>query len=297
MTGNPVVSVILVTYNASQYLERAVRSVLTQALRSVELIIVDGGSTDTTLEIIGRIGDDRLRWISEPDEGIYDAMNKGIKLARGKWLYFLGADDFLMKDTVLEDVFSRELNESDIVYGDVYSVLLKRNYDGPTNPKKLLFSNLCHQSIFYNRTVFEKAGFYDLSYKLFSDWEFNIRCFADLHLVTKYVPVVIAEYSASGLSTVVKDVKFIRNYLFAKNLEDLRLTGIKQLNNIRYYDQWWRLLRSMKTKEDLHQYAGKEKIPRRISKMHSFQKHIPQSILFKGVFSKMLMMMSYVFNI
>ncbi len=293
---SPKVSVIIATFNAAVHIRKAIDSFLSQTYDSRELIIIDGGSSDDTVSIIKEYQNGTIRWISEPDKGVYDAMNKGMVMATGEWLYFLGADDFFMDESVLEKVFVNDLANTDIVYGDVYSVLLKRNYDGPTNEEKLLFSNLCHQSIFYRKEVFEKAGNYNLEYKLFADWEFNIRCFIQYNFCTKYVPVVIAEYAASGISTLNKDMNFLRNFLFPVNLKYLLEVGDGRLRNIKYYDRWWRLLRSMKTGDSLKDLSNGIPVPRKIIRMQGFQKLIPEKILFVGIFSKALMMVSYLFN-
>jgi glycosyltransferase involved in cell wall biosynthesis len=291
----PIVSVIIVTFNAEAHIEQAVKSFLTQTFERKELVIIDGGSTDNTISIIGGFDQSLIKWISEPDKGIYDAMNKGIKMAKGEWLYFLGADDYFINNLVLEKVFERPY--ADIMYGDVYSVQLRRKYDGPTNSEKLLFSNLCHQSIFYKRVVFEKAGLYSLDFKLFSDWEFNIRCFFNKEIQTKYIDLVIAVYAEGGLSTLNTDIDFIRNFLFPLNLKYLNDSGISKLESIRFYDQWWRLIRSMRLRtnmDDAQKYSKSERIPMQIRAMISFQSKIPESLLWKGMFSKSFMLLSYV---
>lgn len=293
---HPKVSVIIATFNAGKHIRKAIESFLSQTLESKELIIIDGASSDATISIINEYQDKGVCVVSEPDSGVYDAMNKGVGLSKGDWLYFLGADDFFMNEKVLEDVFEKSLDGIDIVYGDVFSVLLNRNYDGPTNKEKLLFSNLCHQSIFYRKEVFDKAGHYNLNYKLFSDWEFNIRCFVEFEFSTKYIPVVIAEYAASGISTVNKDRRFLREFLFPQNLRYLLEIGIGRLNNIKYYDQWWRLLRSMQITDDLRGYANGIPVPEKILKMYSLQKRISHNLLFNGVFSKLLMTLNYLTN-
>lgn len=292
---NPLVSVIVVTYNAAEYIEHAVRSFLEQTYENKELVIIDGDSKDETLQIIEKNQSEKIRWISEPDKGIYDAMNKGIGIAKGEWIYFLGADDYFIDKNVLEKLFGPENKEIEILYGDVYSVLLQRNYDGPTSIEKLLFSNLCHQSIFYRKTVFEKAGLYDLRYKLFSDWEFNVRCFIDFKFITKYVPVVIANYAASGLSTVYGDTLFMQDFLIPKNLKYLQDAGAGRLNNIVYYDRWWRLLRNARLEKNIKFLYANHPLPPKIIKMHSFQRKIPQRVLFMGIFSKIFMGFSYLF--
>src|SRR5882757_1386619 len=100
-----LVSVITVVYNGASTLEDTIRSVAGQTFRDFEFLIVDGGSKDATIDIIKKYPDTVTRWISEPDKGVYDAMNKGIRLAEGEWLYFLGSDDTFQDSGVLEGFF------------------------------------------------------------------------------------------------------------------------------------------------------------------------------------------------
>lgn len=296
----PEVSIIVATFNAEKHLEHLIQSFLTQTFALKELVIIDGGSTDRTIDIIRKYEQPGINWTSGPDKGIYDALNKGIQLASGNWLYFIGADDYFKNENVLEDIFKQDLSDIDIIYGDVYSMQLKRNYDGPTNPEKLLFSNLCHQSIFYRRSVFEMLGNYSLNFKLFSDWEFNLRCFLNDQIKTKYTNVVIAVYADSGASTIQKDIHFTRKFLFPFNLKYLEQNGFSKFKNIRYYDRWWRLIRSLKLEEGIKEASGMsngESIPSVIQNMISFQSKFPRKILTAGIFSKALMSVSYIVNI
>ena len=142
-----------------------------------------------------------LRYVSEPDEGIYDGMNKGIRLTSGKFLYFLGAGDRLLPG-VLEAV-AREISKlpgqsqtlrPTFLYGNVDSSHYSRPYDGRFDRFKLLRRNICHQAIFYQRSVFERLGCFNTKYRLLADWEFNIRCFNDRGIRKRYIPLRIAAY-------------------------------------------------------------------------------------------------------
>jgi glycosyltransferase involved in cell wall biosynthesis len=165
-----------------------------------------------------------LRYLSEPDEGIYDAMNKGIRLSSGKFLYFLGAGDRLLPG-VLETVAAeiRKLPSQDqssrptLLYGNVDWASYSRPYDGRFNRFKLLRRNICHQAIFYQRSIFERVGFYNTKYRSLADWEFNIRCFNDRGIRKRYIPLRIAEYEGDGKSVTTPDPAF--------DAELSRLTG------------------------------------------------------------------------
>lgn len=200
----PLISVVTVVYNASKTFEKTIKSVINQTYNNVEYIVIDGGSTDGTLDIIEKYEDKIDYWISEEDKGIYDAMNKGIKIANGDWIYFLGADDILFN--VLDDI-SKELDiEKNAVYGDVYMPKKHKLYDGKFTKFKLMFNNICHQAIFYNKNVFQNKQF-DLKYKLLSDYAFNISIFTKDTFY--YTPVLVAYYNdIDGNSSLTADLYF-----------------------------------------------------------------------------------------
>jgi glycosyltransferase involved in cell wall biosynthesis len=208
-------SVITPTLNPGPKLEATINSVLSQNEELFEYIIVDGGSTDETLNVIRKYGK-RIKCVSKKDRGVYDAMNKGIKMARGDYLYFLGAGDHL-RENILEKV-EKELPDEPLtfVYGNVYVVNIKSEYLGEFDDDKLAKLNICHQAIFYERTIFEVIGKYDLRYRLLADYAFNLKCFADQRIRRLYVDEVIADFEGGGISTGT-DMNFIKD--FAPNNE------------------------------------------------------------------------------
>jgi glycosyltransferase involved in cell wall biosynthesis len=169
---------------------------------------MDGLSKDDTLKIASDFKDERIKIFSEKDRGVYDAMNKGISECRGKWIYFLGSDDILYDRDVLEKVHLAISNcqEIELIYGDVEFKSSRRVYYGESSLSRLLNEgNISHQAIFYNRTVFEKIGLYNLSYKVYADWDLNIRCFFDERLRKKYLPQIVALFNdIDGLSSNTK---------------------------------------------------------------------------------------------
>lgn len=203
---NPFFSIIIPTYNSASFIGRCLDSIVSQHFKDFEILIMDGNSKDESLAIINEyrpVFDHKLRVYSEADKGVYDAMNKGIRLAKGKWLYFLGSDDYLIDPEVLGD-FHRKIVEAkkkiDIIYGNVFSEKLGRKYDGRFNFEKLLYRNICHQAIFYSREVFAISGGYNLRYYAAADHEFNLRCFADKKIRKQYYDRMVAFYSEGGLS-------------------------------------------------------------------------------------------------
>jgi len=205
-------SVITPTFNAGQTLECTITSVLKQRLSGVEHLIVDGCSTDTTLETVERY--EHLRLISESDESIYDAMNKGIRAAKGEWLYFLGADDVFVDQCVLSDLKEYFESDFDVIYGDVISTRFNGKYDGPFDVLKILKRNICHQAIFFRREVFDRVGTFNPIYRSHADWDHNMRWLLDPKVSSKYVDRVIANYADHGFSSLNPDPAFRRDRLY-----------------------------------------------------------------------------------
>jgi glycosyltransferase involved in cell wall biosynthesis len=204
-TSAPLISVIIVVRNGAATLERALESIFSRQFAEMECILIDGNSTDGTLDIVKKYNEQIAYWISEPDGGIYDAMNKGVTHAKGRYVYFLGCDDFI-------EVNPRELehwlkDENTIYYGNALRTNYSKPYDGVFNSWKLTRSNICHQAIFYPRTFFKTRQF-SIQYKVFADWEFNLRCYGDKGCKFQYIPLTIATWSDGGFSSVSTDPQF-----------------------------------------------------------------------------------------
>ena len=204
-------SVVTPTFNSGAKLEATINSVLAQNKKLFEYILIDGGSTDGTLEMLRKYGR-QIKWISEPDSGVYDAMNKGIAKAKGEYLYFLGAGD-LLKANIFERVDQIIGDEPlTFVYGNVNWVGREVIYFGEFDADMLAKSNICHQSIFYERTIFDLIGKYDLRYPKLADYAFNLKCFADERIRKLYIAEIIADYEGGGLSTDL-DINFVKDFL------------------------------------------------------------------------------------
>jgi glycosyltransferase involved in cell wall biosynthesis len=202
-------------------LSRALDSILNQTFHNYEILIIDGLSTDGTRSIVKayRKKLSNIKWFSQADEGIYDAMNKGIIHASGKWLYFMGSDDYFFDNNVLRNVFGEtEKTSYDVVYGNVNSESHNGLYDGEFSNEKLYQKNICHQAIFVKRSVYDKIGHFDMTYKMVADWHHNIRWFYNNNLQHRFIDLIIAEYSDGGYSSHNKDQKFLdlKNELFLK---------------------------------------------------------------------------------
>jgi glycosyltransferase involved in cell wall biosynthesis len=201
-----VISIILPTFNAANTIAKALDSVIEQTFANYEVLIIDGGSNDSTAEIVRSYAarNTRLKWTSEPDEGIYDAMNKGIQKASGEWIYFLGSDDYLYNDKVFEEVTKHLSVGLKIVYGNVLMGNSNSIYCGEINSVEILHWNICHQSIFYHRSCFDRKE-YNKKFKILADYAFNIDIFCLYPKLVKHIDLIIAYYSNVGQSSHIKD--------------------------------------------------------------------------------------------
>lgn len=214
------VSIITVAYNSAATIRNTIESVLSQTYGDIEYIVVDGGSQDGTLDIVREYesaGKGNLTFISEPDKGIYDAMNKGIRLATGDVVGILNSDDFFTSDDVIRQVMEAfgQDESLDAVYGDVHYVkadnLSKciRYYSSRFfRPGLLRFGYIpAHPSFYCKRAVFEKYGLYDLQYRTSSDFDMMVRLLGVHRIKTKYIGVDcvtmrIGGETSSGVSSI-----------------------------------------------------------------------------------------------
>jgi len=214
--SQPKVSIICVTFNAAATLPALIQSVNQQKTGEIEFVVIDGGSTDGTIDIL-KTNDNAVDfWISEPDNGIYDAMNKSLNYIKGQWVIFLGADDLL--ESGFAAMVSVLKNEDTIYYGNVmfYGKEFTKVYDDYYLTKL----NICHQSIFYPRSVFNKYQ-YDLKYKVYADYHLNLRCWHDPDFKFEHADCFVASFTEGGFSTHTKDLVFEaeRDTLFKKYLK------------------------------------------------------------------------------
>jgi glycosyltransferase involved in cell wall biosynthesis len=211
LTSAPL-TIITPTYNAAATLAACVESVAAQTLLPLEHWIIDGASIDQTIGLVKELVAKypHLKYISEPDQGIYHAMNKGIDLAKGEWIYFLGADDTLYDENVLKDIFSQK-NNTQIIYGDVLMVSREQSYlyGGKFDIERILRENICHQAIITHKDVFGKLGRFRLDFPVWADWEFNLRWFLSKSIKKAYINRIMANYSRDGYSSQRGDPAFV----------------------------------------------------------------------------------------
>lgn len=204
------VSVITVCYNSALTLERALQSVAQQDWQHKEHIVVDGASQDATRHIIDKYQSQLAHVISEPDQGIYDAMNKGLKLAKGDIICFLNADDLYAAPNVLSRVAqTMARNGLDAIVGDVgffrqdnVSTTLRRYRSDRFTPKRLAWGWMpAHPALFLRREVFERVGYFKTDYQIAGDYEHVVRAFCGAPLKYAHMPEILVRMQMGGVST------------------------------------------------------------------------------------------------
>jgi len=176
----PKITIITVCFNAEKYIEQTIQSVINQKDCEFEYIIIDGASKDKTRQIIQQYESQLTRWISEPDEGIADAMNKGVELATGDHLLFLHADDYLVNDVVLSKVISRMQADVDIYAFDVLFKTKNKEILKSTQPfgmRTYFKTPVMHQGAFCEKKLFEQLGGFNTDFKIAMDYDFFYRAF------------------------------------------------------------------------------------------------------------------------
>jgi hypothetical protein len=200
-------SIILPTLDPGTGLDASLDSLQAQGDADWECLVMDGGSGDGTEARLARwrrIFGERLRVRVEPDSGVYAAMNAGIAMARGHYLYFLGAGDRL-RPGVLRRVANGCSGRPELLYGDVYLVAAARRAGGEYPRARVAEAFMWHQGIFYQRELFQRFGRYDERYPVFADLAFNLRVAGDAGLPRHHLDLVVADYAGAGLSTFAKD--------------------------------------------------------------------------------------------
>lgn len=201
--GKPLISIITVVYNGEKYLEETIQSVINQTYDNVEYIIIDGGSTDGTVDIIKKYEDKIDYWVSERDNGIYDAMNKGIDAASGVWLNFMNAGDWFFKKDVLENIFAKTNYQNvDILYGDHEVRYPNRKRIAKAGNMQDIWkgSRFSHQSVFISSKL-HKANKFNLSNRIGADFEFFYKAYKN-NKNFKYIDVIISSISSGGVSDI-----------------------------------------------------------------------------------------------
>jgi len=220
------ISIITVAYNSGKTIEVAIKSVLSQSYNDLEYIVIDGNSEDNTMDIVRSFGRNISVIVSEPDKGIYDAMNKGISMASGDIIGILNSDDLYHDKDVLADIMAEFSNnpDLDIVYGNILYVqkedtdaIVRKWISKPYYHSFFELGNVPpHTSLFVRSRVYKMAGSFHLQYRLAADYEFMLRIFKKYKFTSKYIDRVMVKMRLGGATN-----KSIRN-IFNGNKEILR---------------------------------------------------------------------------
>ena len=211
---NNRITIITVVFNDRIGLEKTIQSVITQAYDSKEYIIIDGGSTDGTVDVIKKYQDRIDKWISEPDKGIYDAMNKGIKMASGEWINFMNAGDVFVDPIVLNTLAPYFVESNDVVYGNIVKNIFGNLYEYKAGGHKLIESKrfptmgFCHQASFVKTKLAQRVLF-DTNFLYAADFKMMHALFKE-GMTFVHVNIPVALYDLKGFSS---------NNLYSCNLE------------------------------------------------------------------------------
>jgi len=260
----PLVSIITVTLNSERHLEDTIRSVINQTYPNIEYVIIDGGSTDSTPDIVGKYGKNIARWISEPDKGIYDAMNKGIKMSTGEVIGIINSDDWYEPDTVERVVKEAlECHDCEVFHGNLMMC-------SPEGEKIFLYKpdpgfkniwhdmTILHPTCFVRKSIYEKHGLFNDRYRIVADYDLVLRLFK-AGVRFKYIDRVLANQRTGGISctrdrdAIIENSKIVINH------------GLSPVTA--YYDMFFKL-----TKRRIHKFLERHNMKAVIDFKKKFQK-------------------------
>ena len=223
-------SIITINYNHRNGLQNTIASVLNQSYKNFEWIIIDGGSTDGSIELLEKNKDYITYWKSEKDKGIYNAMNKGILKSTGDYLLFLNSGDYLYNEDVIKNVISKE-HTCDLLIGQLAKekknkIIIEKGYkDNNITLADIFLYPVPHQSTFINKKLFNNFGLYNENNRIVSDWEFFIKTIILENVSIELLKYPIAIFECNGLSetettTNDKERKMVLNKMFPQKVQD-----------------------------------------------------------------------------
>ncbi len=205
----PLISIVIVTFNAAAVLQNAFDSISRQSFKNIELLVFDGASKDGTIDIIRRNETLISYWQSEPDKGIYNAMNKALEFITGQWVLFIGADDLLLEG--FSEAAEKLQDVNTLYYG--FCMIGNKQTNVALSDYEIAKVNICHHAVFYPAVVFKKYS-YHAPYIVYADHALNIQCWGDKKIIKKYLPYAIAKYDPHGFSSIANDTTFKKEKLF-----------------------------------------------------------------------------------
>ena len=277
------ISIITINFNDQDGLKKTFDSVVSQSNKNFEYIVIDGGSTDGSKEFLEQNSDKLSYWISEKDSGVYNAMNKGIKVAKGDYILFLNSRDFLIDNTIIDKVVNAIDETVGIYYGNLIYSLNGLKTQLWTPPDRLSFTyflsdSLPHPSSFIKRELFDIHFLYSENFKIVSDWEFFVYCICKMNVSYKHLDFTISDFDNSGMSSVKENetkINLEKQQVFSKHfplfIEDIKV--LKDGNSKRF--KQYQAIKNSKFKNTLLKgfmsllllFQSKIKIKRYISKI------------------------------
>lgn len=235
----PKISVITINYNNDKGLEKTLESTVSQTFPDFEIIVIDGGSTDRSVEVIKKYAGRIAAWVSEKDRGIYHAMNKGIGKATGEYCLFLNSGDVLADSGTLARVASLHHTE-DILYGELIFDYGNKKVQPAKRPEKidvahLFHDNIWHPASFIRRSLFTTIGLYDEKYRIASDYDFFFHALIAAKVSRAYLPFPIAVFDTTGVSTLPENLQKVNAERKAIQQSYLSAAEILYLENLGKY--------------------------------------------------------------
>ena len=259
------ISIITINYNNKDGLKKTIESVIKQTFTDFEYIIVDGGSTDGSVDIIMQNAGAINNWVSEADKGIYHAMNKGVVTAKGEYLLFLNSGDWFCNNEVL-DVFTKDINAYDIIYGDQYGHYPDGKISEDKFPDILTFyylgylNSLPHQATLIRRNTLIEHGMYDENMRMNADWKFFMLAVFKYQCRYLHKPVFVVNFNKEGLSSDPNQF-YLReeekNPVMIKEFPNFILyeKGMVTINKLEFYYKYSRIVRLLKKAGILNKFS------------------------------------------
>lgn len=245
------VTIITAVYNGAEHIASCIESVLNQNYSDIEYIVVDGASKDNTLEVVKKYADRITHILSEPDKGMYDAMNKGLRLATGDVIGILNSDDFYADNTIIAQVVNRFLESgADSLYADIAFVskdnlnkIVRYYSSGSFKPWKFRFGYMpAHPSFFLKKAMYNKYGLFKTDYKLCADFDLLVRLYHTHHITSTYLPKMVVKMRMGGKSNQsLKNILLLNREILRGCLENGISTNIAFVY-LKYFTKVFELL-------------------------------------------------------